>query len=288
LKKILFLSILLLQSILFAKPSVVVSILPEKTFVEKIAKDKVDITLMVTPGNSPHSYEPKASQMIGLSNADVYFSIGVEFEEAWLDKFKSQNSHIRFINLSNNVSKIAMDNHHHHDVEKDSDTLEHHHENLDPHTWTSPKNVAIMAQTIYETLIALDPINQKFYKTNFDAFMQEIQNTDTKIQMILKDLKPKSTFMVFHPSWGYFAAQYNLTQVAVEIEGKSPKAKEMITIIDEAKEENVRVIFTQPEFSDKYARIIASEAKVKVKKISPLSANWSQNLIYMANSIANR
>jgi len=281
-KSVLFSLFIFMSTLTFAKPIVVVSILPQKTFVQKIAKDMVDVTLMVTPGSSPHSYEPKASQMVALSQADIYFSIGVEFEHAWLHKFQSQNKNLKVVNMAQGITKIAMQEHHHEAEHTDA------HDTKDPHIWTSPKNVAIMAQTIYDSLVALDPQNRQHYKMNFNNFMQEIQNTDKKIRASLQSLKPKAKFMVFHPSWGYFAHAYNLTQFAVEVEGKSPKPREMIRVIKEAKKEHVRVIFTQPEFSDKSAKIIAKEVGVKVVKISPLNPNWSQNLIHMAEEIARK
>ena len=297
-KKILLALVTLLSITVYAKPIVVVSILPQETFVQKIAKDMVDITLMVKPGNSPHSYEPKPSQMIAISKADIYFSIDVEFESVWLDRFKSQNKNLKFVDMSDGITKIAMAEHHHHEEESHEEEhheKEHHegeahdeHEGLDPHTWTSPKNVKTMAKNIYKALVEIDPANKKFYKANLKTFIKEIEATDSKIKYVLKDVKAKDKFMVFHPSWGYFANEYNLVQFAVEVEGKKPKPKEMIMIIDEAIEENVKVIFTQPEFSDKSAKIIAKEAKVSVMKISPLNPNWSNNLISMAKAIANK
>ncbi len=280
-RKIIF---LLFSSLLFAKPIVIVSILPEKTFVEKIAKEMADITVMVEPGSSPHAYEPKSSQMVSISKADVYFSIGVEFENVWLGKFKSQNPALKFVNLSDAITKIEMGEHHH---EGEHNTGEQNHSGLDPHTWTSPKNVAIMALSIYETLAKLDPKNEQFYKANLNDFLKEIEDTDRQIKEALKDMKPNSKFMVFHPSWGYFAHEYGLTQIAVEVDGKNPKPKEMITIINEAKEEKVKAIFTQPEFSDKSAQIIAKEVGVRVEIESPMAADWSPNLIKMAKAIAN-
>lgn len=287
-RKFILLMFVLLNSLLLAKPIIVVSILPEKTFIQKIAKDMVDVTVMVEPGDSPHSYEPKSSQMVAISKADIYFSIGVEFEEAWLDRFKSQNSSLKFIDISEGIAKLQMCEHHHHKDDKEETQDEEHHNELDPHTWTSPRNVSMMAYVIYKALTEIDPQNKEFYKSNLNSFIKEIEDTDMQIKNVLKDLKPKSKFMVFHPSWGYFANEYNLIQVAVEVEGKKPKPKEMITIIKEAKEENVKVIFTQPEFSDKSAQIIAKEANISVKKISPLNSDWSQNLINMANAIANK
>ncbi len=276
---------LLLQTSIFAKPNIVVSITPQKTFVQKIAGEMAEVTVMVPPGASPHSYEPKVSQMVALSKANIYFSIGVEFEEAWLDKFKSQNKNLKFIDMGAGVEKFQMVEHHH---EHEEHHEHHDHDEMDPHVWTSPNNVSIMAQTIYMNLTKLDPEHQQFYKKNLVNFLEEIFKTDLEIKNIFKELKPDTSFMVFHPSWGYFAKEYHLKQIAVEVEGKNPKPKEMIEIIKEAKEEDVKVIFTQPEFSDKSARTIAKETGVAVKKISPLSADWSQNLIQMAQAIANK
>lgn len=281
--KKLFLSIvLILSSSAFAKPSVVVSILPEQTFVQKIAKDMVDITVMVAPGSNPHSYEPKPSQMVAISKADIYFSIGVEFENVWLERFRSQNKKLRFVDISANITKMKMTEHHHEGAEEEH----HHHGELDPHTWTSPNNVAIMAENIFHTLKEIDPNNSAKYKANLDQFLQEIQKTDMKIREILKNLKPDTKFMVFHPSWGYFAKDYGLEEVAIEVNGKHPKPKEIMMIVDEAKEEKVKLIFAQPEFSDKSAKVIAKEAGIDVEKISPLDADWSDNLIKMATLIA--
>lgn len=279
-KKVVLIFISAFLTLLYAKPNVIVSILPQKTFVEKIAKDKINLDLMVSTGSSPHSYEPKASQMKAISNADIYFSIGVEFEHVWLKKFSSQNQKMKIIDLSDGITKIQMQEHEHGD---------HVHEaGDDPHIWASPKNVKIMALKIYDSLQTIDPQNREFYKSNLDAFLTEIKQTDDQIKEILKDVEPKSKFMVFHPSWGYFAQEYNLVQLAIEVEGKEPKPKDLMNIIHEVKEEKIKTIIAQMEFSDKSAKLIAKEANVAVVKLSTLSEDWSQNLIKMATTVANK
>ena len=286
-KKPLLLLFVGLGTLVCAKPNIVVSILPEQTFVKKIAKEMADVTVMVQPGSNPHSYEPKPSQMVALSKADIYFSIGVEFEDVWLGKFKSQNKKLRFVDISEHIKKMRMVAHHHeHEDDEGHGEHHHHHDGLDPHTWTSPKNVAVMAHNIFDTLKQIDPQNHERYKANLQKFLKEIAATDAKIKAILKNVRPGTRFMVFHPAWGYFAKEYGLEEVAIEVEGKNPKPREIIMIIDEAKEEKVKVIFAQPEFSDKSAKVIAEEAGVRVEKISPLSADWSDNLIEMATLIA--
>jgi zinc transport system substrate-binding protein len=92
--------------------------------------------------------------------------------------------------------------------------------------------------------------------------------------------------MVFHPAWGYFLSHYGLKQLPIEIEGKSPKPRELIQIIKKAKAQHVKAIFTQPEFSDKSAQIIAKELNIKVIKASPLAKDWAKNLLKLARAIA--
>lgn len=281
---------LLLTTYIFSNINAMVSILPEQTFVKAIGGDKVNVSLMVQPGNSPHTYEPKPSQMVDIAKADLYFAIDVEFEHVWLPKFQSLNPKMRVIDLAENVTKIQMQNKNEceADDEHHSQHEEHKHEGEDPHIWTAPSNVKIIAENIYNALIKIDPVNADYYKRNLDIFLASIDETDRQIIDILSSHEDGEKFMVFHPSWGYFAQAYNLEQIAVEVEGKEPKPKELIHLLTEAKEEKVRAIFTQPEFSDTVAKIIAKELQIPVVKVSPLAANWSENLINIAKAIAGK
>jgi len=285
-KKIVFI-FLLSTSYIFSNINVIVSILPVQTFAKSIGGDKVNVSLMVEPGNSPHTYEPKPSQMKDIARSDLYFAIGVEFEDIWLPKFKDLNPKMNLIDLAENVQKIPMQarkcdhgDHHGH--------TEHAHKGDDPHIWTAPSNVKIIAQNIYHALQEADPVNRDYYKKNLDLFLATIDETNRQIMHLLTDLPDQKKFMVFHPSWGYFAKAYNLEQIAVEVEGKEPKPKELITLLREAKKEKVNAIFTQPEFSDTTAKIIAKELHIPVVKVSPLAPNWSENLINIAKVIAGK
>ena len=293
---------------------VTVSILPQKYFVEQIAKDKVNVNVMVKPGFSPATYSPKTSQMRKLSKSKIYFSIDVPFENAWLEKFKYSNKNMIIVDTANNINKIEMTKHEHHDeheenethhVEKDHDEHKHHeehgenethhvkkdhdehnHDGLDPHIWLDPSLVKIQAKTILEALINVDKKNKDFYTSNYKNFIKEINILDTKIKNILKNNKD-SAFMVFHPSWNYFAKAYDLEQIAVEKEGKNPKIKEIIELVKEAKEHNIKIVFVSPQFSQNSAKKIASSINGKVVNIDPLALDWKNNLIKVANSIKN-
>jgi zinc transport system substrate-binding protein len=284
--KKLVLSLLLIGSILNAKNNTVVSILPEQTFAQAIGGDKVNITLMVKPGNSPHTYEPKPSQMKAIAKADIYFSIGVEFEETWLDRFQNQNHDMKIVDISKGVKKIHMVEHSHHKEHSDDKKHAHeHHEEKDPHIWTSPKNVKIIVQNIYNSFVKVDPKNKEYYKSNLDKFLLYVDNLDKDIKKILN--QPNKRFMVFHPEWGYFAKEYNLIQIPIEVEGKNPKPRELKHLIEEAKEEKIDAIFTSPVFSDAIAKQIANELKIPVIKISSLDKNWGENLMTFAKTIAH-
>ncbi len=278
--------LLLSTSYIFSNINTVVSILPEQTFVKAIGGDKVNVALMVLPGNSPHTYEPKPSQMKDVAKATLYFAIGVEFENVWLSKFKSLNSTMQVIDLTQNIQRLKMQAHAEHGHQDHGEVKKH--DGTDPHIWTSPENVKIIARNIYDALVKRDPSNKSYYKQNYEKFISLISETDSKIKNILSK-KPKGTkFMVFHPSWGYFAEAYGLKQISVEMEGKSPKPKELIHLIKEAREEKISAIFTQPEFSDSIAKVMAKELHIKVIKVSPLSPYWSENIINIAKAIAGK
>lgn len=287
--KIVVFGFVLFATSLQAKVNTIVSIVPQKSFVEAIGGDLVNVSVMVLPGSSPHSYEPKPSQMKELNSAEIYFAMGVEFENVWLNKFKNQNKNLKIIDTTKGIEKIDMIEHHHHDEEH----KDHHHDHddededgKDPHIWTSLENIKQIAKNIVNALIEADQVNQAKYQANYEIFIQKVISVDKEIRDILQNTPKNSKFMVFHPAFGYFAKEYGLVQIAVEVEGKEPKPSSLAKLIDEAKEQNIRAIFTQPEFSDKSANIIAKELKIDVIKVSPLNPKWDENLINLAKSIA--
>ena len=293
-KKIVFIFIALVSFLYASKPEISVSIAPQKYFLEKITKDKFDINVMVKAGSSPHTYEPKTSQMKSLSNSKIYFYTGIEFEKAWLDKFKKSAPNTLFIDSSASIERIAMEEHSHeeegpegHKHEKHNDHEdEHDHDGLDPHVWLDPVLVKVQAKNIYEAVVSIDLENKEFYTKNYEEFLKELDSLDAQIKEILKPYEHKA-FMVFHPSWGYFAKRYDLEQISIEIQGKEPKPNELIELVKDAKEHNIKIVFVSPQFSQKSAKSIAQNIGGKVGAIDSLSENWSKDLLKTANEIAN-
>ncbi|MFT5727734.1 MAG: zinc transport system substrate-binding protein [Desulforhopalus sp.] len=270
------------------KPSVFVSILPQKYFVEQIAGDLVNIQVMVKPGASPATYEPKVSQMKKLAVSELYFAVGVPFEQAWLERIAGVNSQMKIVKTDVGIKKLAMEKHLHDDEEDDSH--EEHagddHENeqgegLDPHIWLSPQLVKQQATVICASLKELLPEQTTLFETNLTRFKMKIDVLDTELQEIFVG-KESLRFMVFHPSWGYFAQNYKLRQVPIEIEGKGPKSSQLRDLILFARAEGIKVIFAQPQFSTKSANLVAREIGGQVVTVDPLAEDWLANMKVVA------
>ncbi len=285
------------------KPTVFVSILPQKFFVQQICNNLMDVEVMTPPGASPHTYEPKPSQMAALSKAKAFFSIGVPFERTWIDRFAAANPGMKIVRTDRNVEKMPMDAFHRHEEHEEGLEGEGHEEHekehgekggeasrghgdivLDPHVWLSPPLVLTQSDTILEALVAIDPENAETYKANHGKFASKIRDLHEELE---KDFAGKEglRFMVFHPSWGYFAREYGLVQVPAEIEGKEPKPAQLKELIEKARERDIKVVFAQPQFSARSAELISREIGGRVVLVDPLAPDWDENLRRVADAI---
>lgn len=263
------------------KLAVFVSIAPQKYFVHQIGMERVDVQVMVPPGASPATYEPKPRQMAALSKTALYFAIGVPFEKNWLKKIAAANPEMRVIHTDNGIQKIPMSAHLRVAGHRPQ---ENHHGESDPHIWLAPMLVMIQAHTIRDALQEIDPAYRSVYDTNCEAFASTLAALDAELRNMFAD-KQGFQFMVFHPSWGYFAHSYGLKQVAVEIEGKDPKPAQLKELIEHAKEKGIKIIFVQPQFSSKNAELVAKEIDGRVVVADPLAQDWSRNLREVAKEL---
>lgn len=274
-RKILLILCIVIQG-LAAKPIIAVSIPMQAEFVEKIAGGEYEITTLVEKGVNPHDFEPKFSSIKKVNEAVAYFAIGVEFEDSWLGRFQSQNPKMKI--FANNEGIKTLNFAHDHDKH---DSHEGH---GDRHIWLSISNAKEIAANIHRALSELNP--QKDYSKAYEELLAQIQQTDVRLKEILGAIPPHQKFVVFHPMLGYFAKEYGLEEISIEVEGKSPKMKEMMQVIDTIKREKLRIIFAQPEFSTKAAEFIAKESGAKLGYFSPLETPWAENLIRFAEVLS--
>lgn len=257
-----------------SQKTVAVSIVPQETFVKAVAGDKVNTVVMIPPGASPESFAPSPVELQKLSQAEIYYSIGVPAETAGIiPKLKAINPNIKIINLAAEVNKIYPD-------------LEFAPGERDPHIWLSPKRAEIMVDTIANSLATIDPKNKSQYATNATNYIKELDNLEEKINLSLGNLT-KRAFIVYHPAFAYFADDFGLEMLAIEEEGKEASAEDISRIIDIAKKNNIKVIFYQAEISNRQAETIAREIGGKTEMIEPLAADYIENLAKTAEIFAS-
>ena len=254
--------------------AVYVSILPQKYFVERIGGERVAVSVMVGPGKSPATYEPTPKQMERLAATRLYFSIGAPFEKIWLKRLQANHPRLRIVDTIQGMDLLPMRAHHHEEEGM-----------LDPHVWTSPPRVKIMAKHILNALVEEFPNHEKELTANCEAFLKDLDLLTEDIRAKLEPIRNRS-FLVFHPSWGYFTDTFKLEQIAIESDGKEPGARSLAQIIEFAKERKIRVIFVQQQFSSVAARMVAEAIGGRVEAIDPLAEDYLENLRRVANIFA--
>jgi zinc transport system substrate-binding protein len=264
---------------------VFVSVLPEKTFVEKVGGEHVQVQAMVRPGHSPATYEPTPQQVAALAKTALYVRIGLPFENAWMARIRSANPSMRVLDARAGIDLRPMEAHEHEQDAPETNEAHSAAAGLDPHVWTSPPLVKRMAQNIRDCLAELDPAHGDAFARNYEAFAAELDALDGEIRSLLQGAHG-GRFMVFHPAWGYFAETYGLTQVPIEKEGKEPGARALAALIEQARREQVKVIFVQPQFSRRSAEQVARAIGGQVVAIDPLAPDYADNLRQAARSIA--
>jgi len=271
------------------KRDIFVSVLPQKYFVERIAGDRAQVHVMVLPGHNPATYEPTPSQMKDISKADIYFRIGVPFEETWMKKIVQLNPGLLIIDTREGVPLRPMDSFitlqekmHSGHARENQEEHDHSHQ-MDPHIWLSPELVKIQAQTICNTLQKFDTANSDYYNKNLQIFLEDLTSLQQYFNEHLSHLKHKD-FLVFHPSWGYLADEFVMTQIPIQIEGKSPTPKQLAEIIGFAHKKNIRIVFVQAQFSTSAAQTVAQAIGGKVESIDPLAEDYLENMRTIADT----
>jgi len=259
---------------------VVVTVLPQAEFMEEVGGEKVKVTVMVPPGASPHTYEPKPAQMTALAGAEIYAQVGsgVEFELVWMDRLVATNEKMVVVDCSQGVELREMM------AEGEHEEGHENHGRMDPHIWMSPVNAQVMVSNICDGLIVVDPENRGYYERNRDAYRQQLAEIDREIREGLAEVKNRR-FMVYHPAFGYFAREYDLTMMSIEKEGKEPTAAGLAHLIEQAKAHDIRVIFAEPQFDSKSAEVIAEAIGGSVVLIDPLAKDYIGNLRLLLNEM---
>lgn len=264
-----------------AKPVVVASIAPIGFFVEQIAGQSVEVISLAS--GDVHNYEPKPNDMKNIAKAKIFFATGVEFESAWIPRFKANSKDLVVVQTDAKIAKLK-DEHEHaeHETHAEDEKMQH----KDPHVWLNPMLALTQAKNICDALIDAFPENKDKYLTNLQTFMDKVLELDEKANNDFKALKSRK-FIVYHPAWAYFAARYDLEQISIEINGKEPKIDDLANVVKLIKDNEIKVIFADPNRSQKSAMILAKQTGAKLELLDPLAKNWLENLQNAIAAIKN-
>lgn len=255
-------------------PTVIVSVAPHKFFVEKIAKETLQVNLMVPAGASSHTYEPSPRQMLSAGKADIWFRIGETFENRAINALTSHHPEMEIVNLQQGLDLIQS------------------HEgcccpgSVDLHFWLSARLAQIQAKTIANALIQTYPNQADYYRANLQTFLKELQELDQKIKTILASLK-KREILVSHPAYAYFCRDYNLEQYAIEVEGKDPAPQQMTKLLNLVRQLEIKTIFIQIQYNNKAAKLVAEAIGAKLVVLDPYSEQFFASMLEIAHAFAN-
>lgn len=257
---------------------IIVSIQPQKAMLTDIVGEEFDVVCLLTSDNNPEAFEPSMSHLISFENSNAYFRIGnIGFELAILNKIQSNAPDLKIYDTSKGV-KLLKGGHGH--ILGDKHECE-----IDPHIWTSVPNMIIIAKNMYNAVLELDPEHSDEYTENYNKLKARLVELNNELAKTLEPCKG-SSFAVWHPSLSYFANDYGLNQISIELEGKEVSIKHLQEKIEESNNSDVKVFFLQKEFDGKRVRTVTEEVSKNVVTINPMRFKWENEMRVIANAIA--
>ena len=264
-----------------AGPLIALSIEPQAYFASRIGGDRAAYLVLVGPGSNPHSYEPGPRLMAELARAKCWVLAGIEFEIGFKPKAAALFPDLPIIDGSRGALFRALD-------EAGDEAPGHGHEGdggIDRHIWLGHENTKVLAGHILEALLSgADGRDAEFFRENHEALIRDIDREFDALREELAPLRGK-TVLVYHPAFGYFLDEFGIRQKAVETGGREPTPRILSTLIEEARREKVRIIFTQTQFPLEAARTVAAAAGAEIAALDPLARDWLANIRLMGEAL---
>lgn len=259
------------------RPVLTVSIEPQRYLLEQLAGPAYSITTLLESGANPETFDPSMSQRVAADKSEAYFAVGtLPFEQSFKE---SLGENVRWVDTSEGIQRLYGTHSHSH-----GEGYDHHHEEADPHVWTSVANARLMARNMTEALTVLNPDSAEVYAARLAALDRRLSALDAELRRRMEGARP--VFAVWHPSLSYFAADYGLEQLAVGSESKEMSPKRVREVIDGARADSVRVFFFQQEYDSRQAESINSGIGSRLVTINPLSYDFEGQLKMIADELA--
>ena len=275
------------------KPLIVVTTNILGDVVTNMVGDSFDVETIMPPGSDPHDFQASAQQVQMMMSADLLIVNGANFEEGMLDVIENAESDgVMIFEATSVISQLeGSDDHsdhgghddhdeekdhddhegHGHDEEKDHDDHEgHDHGGIDPHFFTDPARMAIVAQELSEVLAANFPDADQGFVSTANDYVQQLQDLDSEVEETLSVISSDKRLLVTnHGVFAYFADRYSFTILGEIIPSSSTlasaSAQQLASLAEEIKESQVKAIFADASSSDALAQTLADEVNdVKV------------------------
>ena len=278
------------------------TIFPVYDIVRQIAGDKADVSLLLSPGESPHTFNMTPSVQRAISESAIVFGIGEGLDE-WIvdsdnyfvltsgvelrgwpdedghddhddhddDKHKDDDDHD---DHDDDKKHDDDDDHDDHDDDDDHEGHDHHghdHSGADPHYWLSPLNGIQMANNVAAELKRLDPENAAYYDANLAAFTEELEALHAELVELAEEVH-NDAFITLHDAWYYFAATFDLNLVGSfePAAAEEPSPRYLKKLADTVEEHDVHAIFSEPQLSTSSLEGFASDYGLEIAVLDPL------------------
>lgn len=244
------------------KLKVALSIQPLMFFINEIAKDKVEASVLVPPSKNPETFEPDVNSIQTLLNADLFIGIGMDFEKIWLPKVQKSNDMHTTLLLLDEVLGF-----------KDAE-----------HLWISIKNMNLIAKYIGDELSRFDPKNEEFYEKNLESLLKKIDST----KIILKqnfDMMKNKEFITQHPMFNNLSEEYGLVEHSLEMHGKKYGLQDMLKLVSLGKKLGIKKIISISNSKD--IKTIARDIGAKVVLIDIYSENILNMMINFSKELSD-
>jgi zinc transport system substrate-binding protein len=258
---------------------VLVSIPPYLYFVDFLSEGELSAVSLVPDQANPHLYEPTPRQVSEAKSAKVWIRLSESFETKIATSLEKQNPSLVVVNLAKELSLPLLKG-------QKLCSCGHHHESIDLHFWLSLRLAKEQAKLIAGAIGKAFPERKEQLERTLALLQEKLHSLDLTIT---NELAPfaKEAILVSHPAFAYFCHDYDLEQLSIECEGKDPLPQQIDSILESAKTIKIRTVLTQVQYNNKGAEKIAKLLNLKVHEVDPYSANYLQNVSYIANCIAN-
>jgi len=238
-----------------AKVNIAASIMPLADWARNIGGTNVAVTTILKPGESPHTFTPRPSQMIMLKKADLFIEVGLGLE-FWAGKMVSAADNPKLVTLV--LGGLVSTN-----------KADRHEGGVNPHVWLSPRLAVLFCEAIRDRLCEIDPARAGQYRKNYERYAGILRALDSEIRARIGAWRTKE-FVCFHPAYVYFERDYGLRHVAIEeIPSRSPSPSELAAVVDEVRRIRARAVFVEPQLDPKVGWTVAKETGASVEILDP-------------------